>query len=148
MTVVVRELVGLDQVLAPQLDRIHVELVGGHVEDALDQRGRLGTARAAVRAHGRAVGERDDDVEADLRDVVHGLRHRARRAHRERAAEPAVRAGVADHAAPHAGDRAVTLEPELDVLDLRAAVRHPDHVLGARLDPADRPVQLARDPSP
>ena len=85
-------------------------------------------------------------LEADVRDAVHALRHRARRSHRQRAAEPGVGAGVADHAAPHPDDRAVALEPELDVLHLAAPVRHRDQVLGARLDPSHGPaVQLARD---
>ena len=51
----VRELVGLDEVLAPQLGGVHAQLVGGHVDDALEERGRLGSPGAAVRAHRRGV---------------------------------------------------------------------------------------------
>ena len=49
----VRELVGLQEVAAADLDRIDAELGRGHVDDALEHRGRLGPARAAERAHRR-----------------------------------------------------------------------------------------------
>ena len=45
----VREGVGPDEVAPPQLDRVDAELARGQVDQALDQEGRLGPPRAAVR---------------------------------------------------------------------------------------------------
>jgi hypothetical protein len=69
----VRELLGLDEVLQTQLGRIHVEFVGEHVDHPLDEvdglgdpeRARVGdTARCLVREDGRHVGVRSFDVVA------------------------------------------------------------------------------------
>ena len=120
MTVVYGNSSGWMRLLAPQLDRVHVELVGRHVDDALDQRRRLGTPGAAVRAHRRGVGERRRPRRS--RSSGCGRRPAPSCACEPIASvppNPRVRAGVADHAAPHADDRAVALEPELDVLHLR-----------------------------
>jgi hypothetical protein len=139
-----RELVGGQEVLPADLDRIDVELVGGHVEDALEEGGGLGTARTAVGAGGGRVRGRAHRVELDLGDAVHALRHRAGEEGQE-AADVGVGAGLGDDPAPHADDRAVALQAHLDVLDLPPAVAHRDHVLGAALGPLHRATQLAGD---
>ena len=62
-----RERIGGDEVLAADLDRVHADLVGEQVDHALDGRGGLGPAGAAVGADVGGVG--DDRPDAD-RDVV------------------------------------------------------------------------------
>ena len=110
MTVVYGNSSGGMKLLAPQLDRVDAELVGGHVEDALEHRGRLGPAGAAVRAHRRGVGERDRDVVPDLRDVVDALRHRARSGpNASMPPKPAYAPASPIDPAPHPDDRAVAL---------------------------------------
>ena len=84
--------------MAPEGDRIHAELVGRHVDDPFEHRGRLGASRAAVGTDRRAVGQDGVDLEAHLRDPIHALRHHARRPLRERAAEQGVSAGVGEDA--------------------------------------------------
>ena len=74
---------------------------------------------------------------------VHVLRHHLREERQERA-DRRVRAGVGDRAHAQAGDRAVALQAELDVVDLAAAVPHRDHVLGAGLGPLHRPAEQQR----
>ena len=104
---------------------------------------RLGTARAAIRGDRRGVGDRGLPVELDLRDHVHVLRHHLREERQERA-DRRVRARVGDRAHAHPRDRAVALEPHLDVVDVAAAVPHRDHVLGAGLGPLHRPAEQER----
>jgi hypothetical protein len=73
------------------------------------------------------------------------LGHRAGRPHGQAPAEPGVRAGVTDDVGVHGGDVAILVEPHLDVLDLRAAVRQRHHVLRPSLDPAHRAPEPAAD---
>ena len=81
-----------------------------------------------------------DRVQLDLGDRVHALGHRAGQ-ERQEGADRRVAAGVADHFHPQGDHRAVASEPELDQLDLAAAVRHREQVLGAGLGPLHRAVQ-------
>jgi hypothetical protein len=141
----VRELVGAQEVATANRGRVHAELHGSQIEDALEHGGRLRASRAAVRAHRCRVGERDRAVVADARDPVHALRHHPRRTERQHPAEAAVRARIADDATSQSDDRPVVAQAELQVLHLAATVRHGDHVLGPRLDPLHRTAQLARD---
>ena len=138
-----RELLRLHEVAAPDLLGRHAELVGGDVEDPLEERGRLRPAGAAEGADRRRGGDDRHPVVADPRHDVRALRHGAGRARGEAAAEAGVRAAVADHPRPQAGDPALPGEPELDVLHLAAAV-HRQHRLAAGLGPRDRPAEVQR----
>ena len=137
----VRELLLLDEVLAPQLGGVHVELAREHVDHPLDEVARLGhPERAAVRdAAGRLVG-----VHAVDRDVRRGDVVRAG-ADVEEAGRPLgrVRAGVEgavvrDGAARQPRDAAVLgrADAALHVVVAGEGGRH--QVLGAVLDPLDR----------
>ena len=82
-------------------------------------------------------------VELDLRDEVDVVRHHLREERQERA-DAGVRTGVADR--PHAepGDRAVALQPELDVVHLPAAVpSRPCSRSGSRSTSRGRPSRRA-----
>ena len=67
-------------------------------------------------------------------EAVGAVRHPPRAGRQERA-DAGVGAGVADEADAQAGERAVAAAAELDVLDLRPAVRQGEHVLAARRHP-------------
>ena len=140
----VREGVGLDEVVAADLDGVEVELVGGQVDHPLEHRCGLGAAGAAERAHGCGVREDRHGVEGESRDAVDAVRHHPGRTSDQRTAETGVRAGVAD--GPHAepGDRAVSAETELGELHLAATV-HRQLRLGAGLGPTRRAAEPAGD---
>ena len=80
-----REDVVGQQVAAAQFDRVDAQLDRRLVDDALEQRRRLGPAGAAVRAHRRGVGGGDDDVELDAGEPVGAVGHPPRAGGQERA---------------------------------------------------------------
>ena len=123
-----REGVGRDEVAAPDLDRVDTELVGRDVDEALEHRGRLGPPGPAERPDRRRVGQRGDARVAELRDVVDAGGHDVGRRVGEGAAETRIRATVADDPAAQPGEPAVVGQPELDILDLAAAL-HREHRL-------------------
>ena len=65
-----------NDVLAPQLQRIHAELGSRDVDAALDQIVRLGLAGAAIGVDRRGVGEHAFGLKCDQRNVVDAA-HRA-----------------------------------------------------------------------
>ena len=96
--VLVRELVGRDEVLAPDLGLVHADLVGEQVHRPLDDVRRLGPAGAAVGVDERGVRVDADDLGVDVRDLVAAgqdaaveRRRDARADRREAAAEVGVR---------------------------------------------------------
>ena len=143
----VRELVRRDEVLPPQLGRVDAELVGGRLDEPLDEERRLGDAeRAAVRdAAGRLVRVRalGDDVRG--RDVVRAgddveeARLELRRL-RIRVGVPL----VGEHLHAQAGHRPVVLQRELAVHVEVAREAGRDQVAGAVLDPLHRPAEQQR----
>ena len=138
-----RELVGLQEVLPTHLERVHADLVGGHVDDALEQLGRLGTPGAAVGPGGRGVGDHGLPGEVDGRDVVDTLGHQLGQARQDRP-DRRVHAAVADDRGPQTDDASVVLDAQLDVLHLGAPVHHREHVLRARLGPAHGASEVHR----
>ena len=72
----VGELLLGDEVLAPQLERVHAELAGELVHGQLDPVGGLGPARAADRVGGHLVGEDAREVQVDGRQLVTAAHHR------------------------------------------------------------------------
>ena len=82
----------------------------------------------------------------DLRDRVHAARHQRREAREDRA-EARVRARVLRRRrSRYAWTSPSRLPPIVNSSTRRATVRHRDHVLAARLRPADRTPGLAREP--
>ena len=96
------------KLIAADLGRVDADLVGGDVEDALDQLGGLGSPCAAVGADGGVVGEHRLGVEAHLRDLVHADRHHLRQ-HRQDGADRRVGPGRRHHLAVEADDLAVVV---------------------------------------
>ena len=80
-----RELVARDEVLAPQLEPVHAELVGEPVHHQLDPVGGLRPAGAADRVGGHLVGEHAREVQVDVRDPVAAAHHREAQLRDERA---------------------------------------------------------------
>ena len=137
--VFVRELVGLDEVPAPDLRPVHADLGGEQVHRPLDDVGRLGAARAAVRVDERRVRVDPGDLGIDVGDLVAAgedpgvERGRDARPDRREAA-----AQVGKRLDPEAGDLAVLLAGDLEVRDVVAAVDRALVVLAAALDPLHR----------
>ena len=137
----VRELLGLDEVLHPQLGRVLADLVGEDVDDPLDGVDRLGHAeRAAIGdAAGRLVGVDAIDLDERVVEVV-------------RAGDDVEQAGrvlgrvgrgigvavVGDGLDLHRLDLAVLGRADLDVDVVVAGERVRLEVLRAVLDPLDR----------
>jgi hypothetical protein len=67
--------VGLEQVLAPDLDGVHADLGGEAVDHALDGGGGLGPSCTAVRADRGGVGDDRADADTDVVDGVATGRH-------------------------------------------------------------------------
>ena len=93
-----RKLVRLDEVLAAQLGRIHLQLARQHVHGPLDEVGRFRTAGAAIRVGRRLVGEDLRQRDADRRDLVGRIRHQHRERRDGRGQQHVVGADVGDQA--------------------------------------------------
>ncbi|CAB4899311.1 unannotated protein [freshwater metagenome] len=143
----VGELLGTDEAAASHLDRVDARLGGEQLDHALDCRRGLGTTRTPERAD--RCGVREDRLRRvlDLREVVAARCHGARHHGHQRTEVRRVAAAVLHHVQLVGEQRAVAGAAERCVLDLSAAVREGHHVLGARLDPAHRPVQVDGQPS-
>ena len=114
----------------------------GVVDEALEERGRLRPAGAAVGAHRRGVGDGHGDVELDGREAVRAVGHPLG-ARREERADRRIGAGVADQPHPQPGERAVGCRAELGVLDLAPAVGERHEVVAAGGMPRHRPADMA-----
>ena len=137
----VRELLGLDEVLHPELGRILADLVGQDVDHPLDGVDRLGhPERAAVGdAAGRLVGVDAIDLDERVREVVRAGDD-VEQAGRElgRVGRGVGVAVVGDGLDLEAGDLAVLGRAHLGVDVVIAGERIRLEVLRAVLDPLDR----------
>ena len=140
-----RELVVLDPVLLADLERVHAEVRGQVVHHPLDRERRLGTAGAAVGVGPGAVGEDGLAVELVGGELVDAVVHEGAQHRRAAAEQGDVRAEVAVQMDLQAGDGAVLLGGEGDVLDLGPAVVAALQALAARLGVLDRLADLTRD---
>ena len=137
----VRELLGLDEVLQPQLGRVHVQLVGQAVDDPLDQVDRLGDPeRAGVRdAARRLVGVDRGHLAVRGLDVVaagEDAEEAGRVLHRRGGAVE--RAVVGEHVGADGQDLAVAGRRDLAAHDVVAGEAGADQVLRAVLHPLHR----------
>ena len=146
--VLVRELVGRDEVAPADLRPVHADLRREQVHRPLDDVGRLGPAGAAVGVDERGVRVDAGHLGVDVRDLVAarqdaGVERRgdARADRREAAAE------VGERLDAETGHLAVALAGDLEVRDVVAAVDGRLVVLAAALDPLHRPAadRLARE---
>ncbi|CAB4882202.1 unannotated protein [freshwater metagenome] len=136
----VRELRGLNEVLAADLGGIDTRHVCCDVQNALEHLRGLGATGAAIRHGWGGVGDHRLGIEVDLRDVVHTLAEHLGE-HREHGADHRVGAAVGDAACVQTDDRAVLLDTHLDVHDVATTVAHRQHVLGAALGPLHRALE-------
>ena len=138
-----RELVGLDQVAAADLDRLDPQLARDEPDDALHHEGAVRPAGAAVRRHLHLV--RVDHVELDVivaEPVRPGELGRGDQRHDE--AVRRVGARVVQEPVAQAQDAAVLVDGDLDVVELTALLTRRQQVLDAVLDPLDGPAQAHR----
>ena len=131
---VVRVREALDEVLSPDLRRVHTDLARNDVNDALDQVRGLRPAGAAVGIGRRAVGEDADAACIDRLPLVTPPTEKTRH-HLESAEHTVVRADIEQLREFQSEQRAVAVGRNLDVEDLPAAVRCGLQALGAILDP-------------
>ena len=143
----VRELVLGDEVLPPQVQRIHRQLLRGEVDHPLHQVARLRPTGAAVRVHGRRVREHGRDVDMDRRRAVRARQQGAvevgRNAGRE---QRQVRAHVGDGLDPEPEDAAVRGERHLSIAVVIAAVRVGEEAFAPVGSPLHRARESARGP--
>ena len=140
----VRERAVRNQVVEAQLQGVDAEFVGGHVDRPLDEGRRLGPAGAPVGAGGRGVGGDRGDLALRRLERVDALQHAAR-AERQQRADAGVGPRLAHDRGADRPQPPVVRAPELDPLDLAAAVESAAEVLAARRHPAHRPAQAERE---
>jgi hypothetical protein len=115
-----RELVRVDGVAQPYLERVEAELLSGHVDKLLLRPDHLGDAEAAKRAGRRGVGVHDVRVDPDVRDRIG--QHSDVRADVHHLVSPQRRgAAVVDDVVPVSGDDSLAVEHQLRVPDLTGA---------------------------
>ena len=135
-----------DEVLPPDLRRVHLHLARRLLDDALDHVGRLGPAGAAVGIDRRGVREHRLDLGVDRRRLVlAGEQGRVEdRRHRRREGRE-VGAHVRDRLDAQREEVALRVHRQLGVGDVVAAVRVGQERLAAVGGPLDRPADpLAR----
>ena len=135
-----------DVVDAPYLCGIHPELGGEPVDRALDHLDRLRPSRAAERRDLRRVRHDRRAFRLDPWDVVHAARHQRGQV-REECAEGRIGAAVGEDVELVGENLAVLRPADREAEPHRPAVRQCQHALAARLRPAHRPVELARQPA-
>ena len=137
--VLVRELVGLDEVPAPDLGAVHPDLGREQVHRPFDDVGRLGPAGAAIRVDERGVRVHAGHFRVDVGDLVAAAQDPG--IERRRDAGPMV------ERRPPRFARVLTRRPvtspslragDLEVGDVVAAVDRAAVALAATLDPLDR----------
>ena len=135
-----------DEVLPPQLQRVHPQLVRELVHHDLDQVGRLGPARSPDRVRRELVRVHAGHVGHYGRRVVDTAHHEPAERRDQRRQEQLVGADVGDDLGVPGRERAVALGADLDVVDLVTPVVGDHQTLGTRLDPLHRAPELARRP--
>ena len=143
----VRERVGGNEVLPPQLDAVHAGVVRDHVHQALQQERRLRPAGAAIGVHRHGVGEHRLHLAVDHRGLVNAGQQRGvqigRHARREGGQ---IGAHVGQRRDAQRQEIAVRVQRHLGGADMVAAVRVGHEAFVALGGPLHRPAQLAGGP--
>ena len=133
---VVGELVGRDEVAPPDLRRVDADLRGEQIHAALDEVGRLGPSRAAIRHGAHRVGEGAADLGPRRLDVVAARDHLGAEDRQETADVVERVADVADDLRVERQDPAIVVRGQAQVAAHVAAVPRRLHVLAPRRRPA------------
>ena len=139
---VVRKVLGSDEVLPAQLDRIHVQLCRHAIDAALDGQHRFGSPGAAVGSSRRRVGEDGQALDADVGDPVAARCHVEDECRRYGRRRVQVGAHVGDVAQLQTSERPVPLCRQIDLNEHVAALRRGLNILAARRHPLHRSLQL------
>ena len=137
------ELVGVDPVAPADLDRVLAELGGQLVHQPLDGEGGLGTAGAAVGVGPGLVGQHRLAVEAVARELVDRVEHEGTEHRHATADDRDVGAEVREQLDLEAGDGAVLLGRQRELLPLVAAVVGGHQRLAAGLGELHRATEPA-----
>ena len=140
----VRELLGPNEVFAPNFQTVQAELARRFIDQALDVEHRLRPAGAAIRSGGDGVGKDRDHLDVAVVDLIAARGHAHHALRRNRRDGVQIGAEVRDHTDFEAQHRAVLLERQLGGHGLVAALNRGEEILAARGDPLDRPAQLQR----
>ena len=139
-----REIVGLGEVLAAHLHRVHVQLTRDQVQGPLDHQRGLGPAGAAVGVGGDLVGEAAGGTEFHGRNLVAPADHQARQRRQSGGEELQVGARIQQGVVGDAQDGAVLLYRGFHRPHLSASVDRRLDVLAPSLDPLHRALELHR----
>ena len=143
----VREGVGRDEIAAAQFGRVDAELVGGEIDDAFQQEGRLRPAGAAIGVDRHGMGEHRLGLDIDRRGRIgageQGPVEIGRDAGRE---GRQIGAHIGDRRHLEREELGVAVERQLDMGDVVAAMRVRHEAFRALGGPFDRPPDLAGGP--
>ena len=136
-----------DEVLAPDLGRIHLHVARGLLDDALDHVGRLGPPGAAVGVDRRGVGEYRLDLAVDRRrPVLAGQQGRVQDRRHRRSECRQIGAHVGDGVDAQREELALRVQRHLGLGDVVAPVRIGQECLAALGRPLDRPADALGGP--
>ena len=128
----------MGEVFPPDFRRVHLELLGGHVHDALDHISGFRTACTAIGIRRHFVGEHANKCELESRHFVTARREQSGQRRNHRREQRVEGAEIGNGFYPHAKDRAVVFQRELDIVDLIAPVNRSGDILAAAFDPFHR----------
>ena len=141
----VRVHIRLDEVLPPEVRRIHLQVAGRPFDQPLDDEGRLRPARTPIGVDRRGVGVDPVDLGVDRRDDVLTRQQGGVQIGRRRGAEQVrVAAEIGVCPDPQAEDPAVGVGRQLRLGDMVAAMGVGHEALGPLGGPLDRPSELHR----
>eukprot|EP00043_Microstomoeca_roanoka_P002426 m.38320 g.38320 ORF g.38320 m.38320 type:complete len:1021 (-) comp11478_c0_seq1:708-3770(-) len=139
------ELIGLDEVLTPQLDRIDAQLARGFVDDPFQLERGLGAAGAAIGIDRHGVGKHRLHVHIDERRAVIAGHQRAVQPGRDRGREGRqIGAHIGVGLGADRGEVVRVIERQLDLRHVVAAMRIRDEGFRPRRGPFHRALQLTR----
>ena len=135
-----------DEVPPPHLGWIHRELGRERVDRTLDRLRRLWPARSPEGRDRSRVRRHRATLEFDPRDRVDAARHQRCQVRQERSERTDTHRQSCKRLEPVGEHLAVASPTDREVEALRTTVHERDHALAARLRPAHRAAELARQP--
>ena len=136
-----------DEIAPAQLGRIHPKLVGGKVDDALEQKGRLRAASAAIGVNRHRMGKDSLGLDIDRWGCVGAGEKGPVKICRDTGREGRqIGAHIGDRRHLQSEELRISVEGELDMGDMVAPMRVRHETLGTFRGPFDRPPHLPGGP--
>src|SRR5690242_15977121 len=142
----VGKFLGLGEILAAELGRVHVELAGGAIHEALNVISRLGTSGAAVGVSGHLVGEDAYNFAVEGGNLVAAGQHERGELRDEGREQLVVGAHVSQDSGAEAKDGAVLLQRQFQVVDGVATVDRHQQTFAASFGPLNGPAEPDGEP--